>query len=166
MAFRKVVIKPTQFEVEWEDTFEVLPWTGDRTEEIGHFLFSTGTKRFAECSDCRDGSAKSANYYVARALEYMKDKPGRELGYAASSLVVARESGKLIAVCLCCGASVYHIEVHPDYQRRGIATRMLQHALSVCAKRGVSEFHLWRHDGAAPAKLYEKIGFVDTDETE
>ena len=166
MAFRKVIRISEEFEVDWADRFSVLPWTEDKTEDIAQFMLGTGTQSFAELEECADGTPASARRYVTRARTYMQDKPDAGLGYSASSLVYDTDTRKLVAVCLCCGASVYFLEVHPDFQRQGLATNMLKRALTVCAQHGVKEFHLWRCDDTTEAKLYEKLEFDLTDETE
>ena len=94
------------------------------------------------------------------------DNPDAELGYAASSLVYEAATGDLVAVCLCCGPSVYLIEVHPDHQRQGLATNMLKRALFVCAEHGVVQFDLWRQDDSVSVPLYERLGFEPTGEAE
>ena len=167
MAFRQVARRPEVLDVQWEDRFELLPWTEDRTEDIASFLLSTGTQSFAEVREGADGTPGAARRYVTRARAYVRDElNGDELGYAASSLVYDRGAGKLIAVCLCCGCSVYCLEVHPDYQRQGLATRMLKRALAVHAEHGSPEFHLWRHDDSPGVRIYERLGFVLTGEVE
>jgi ribosomal protein S18 acetylase RimI-like enzyme len=166
MAFRKVIRRTERFSVTWEASLAVSPWTDDASQEIAGFLYGTGSKAFAELSECSDGTRESALHFVTRARTYMARRPHRDLGYACSSLVTDTRTGRLVAVCLCCGPSVYHLEVAPSHQRQGIATRMLQRALTVCAEQGVDEFDLWRCDGTPEAALYEKLGFQWTDETE
>jgi ribosomal protein S18 acetylase RimI-like enzyme len=166
MAFRKVIRKSEELDVDFADRFTVLPWTEDKTEDIAQFMLGTGTQSFAELEECADGTPASARHYVTRARTYMQGTPDAALGYAASSLVYDTTTSKLVAVCLCCGASVYFVEVHPDFQRQGLATKMLKRAVTVCAQHGVKEFHLWRCDDTTEAKLYEKLGFQWTEETE
>lgn len=166
MAFRQVARKPGVFDIQWGDRFEVLPWTEDKTEDIAQFLLSTGTQSFTDLQECANGTPESARHYVTRARKYMKGKPDADLGYLASSLVYDTATNKLVAICLCCGASVYDIEVHPDFQRQGLATNMLKRALTVCAQHREPEFHLWRKDGWPGAKVYEKLGFIPTGEVE
>ena len=167
MAFRQVARRPEAFDVQWDDWFEVLPWTEDKTEDIAGFLLSTGTQSFAEVRDCADGTPEAARRYVTRARVYVRDELGGDpVGYAASSLVYDRSAGRLVAICLCCGHSVYTIEVHPDYQRQGLATRMLKRALTVHAEHGGAEFDLWRHDGSPGVRIYERLGFAPTGEVE
>jgi hypothetical protein len=104
MAFRQVARKPEVFNIVWDDKFEVLPWTEEKTEDIAGFLFTTGTKASAELTECADGTMDSARHYVTRARKYVREQLGNDqTGYAASSLIYDKASGKLIAVCLCCG---------------------------------------------------------------
>jgi len=167
MASRQVARTPEVFEVEWGDRFQVVPWTQDKTEDIARFLLNTGTRSFAELRECADGTLESARRYVTRARKYVSAELGNdEVGYAASSLVYDTTTRELIAVCLCCGWSVYHVEVHPAYQRQGLATRMLKRALTVHARHGSPEFHLWREDDSAGVRIYEELGFVPTGEIE
>jgi GNAT superfamily N-acetyltransferase len=166
MAFRQVARQPAVFRIDWEDRFEVLAWAEDKTDDIAAFLLGTGTKSFADLRECADGSPASARRYVTRAREYMTNKPDADVGYAASSLVYDRTTRELVAVCLCCGCSVYAIEVHPAFQRQGLATNMLKRALSIHARHGTPEFHLWRDDDSPGVRAYERLGFTPTGEVE
>lgn len=167
MASRQVARKPEVFDVDWGDQFEVLPWTEEKTDDIAEFLLGTGTQSFAELEECSDGTPESARHYVTRARKYVGEKlDNDEVGYAASSLVHDKATKKLIAICLCCGCSVYVLEVHPHYQRQGLATQMLKRALTVHANHGSNEFDLWRQDDSPGISLYEQLGFVLTGEVE
>jgi len=166
MTFRQAARKPEAFEIGWGDRYAVSPWTEEKTEGIAQFLLGTGTQSFTELKECADGTLESARHYVTRARKYMEGKSGADLGYSASSLVCDTATSDLVAVCLCCGSSLYFIEVHPDYQRQGIATNMLKRALTVCAEHGVVQFDLWRNDDSIGVPVYERLGFVLTGETE
>jgi len=166
MAFRQVARATETFEIDWGDRFTVLPWSPDKTEAIAQFMLGTGTQSFTDLKECADGTPASAKRYVTRALEYMKDKPDADVGYAASSLVYDTATSKLVAVCLCCGTSVYFLEVHPAAQRQGLATNMLRRALTVCKQHGVDRFDLWRCDDSIGVPVYERLGFELTGEVE
>ena len=104
---------------------------------------------------------------MTRARKYVTEERGGDaVGYAASSLAYDKTIGTLVAACLCCGGSVHHLGVHPAYRGRGIATRMLKHALTVHAQHGSPEFHLWRKDDSDGVQLYRKLGFQPTGEVE
>ena len=162
MAFRQMARESEVFEVEWPEPFAVRSWADADTEEIAEFLLGTGSKAFADLWECADGSSASARNYVTRTRDYMRARPDAALGDAVSSLVSDNSTGRLVGLCLCCGPSVYHTEVHPDYQRRGIATCMLKRALTVCAERGVPRLDLWRNDDSMGRPVYERLGFALT----
>ena len=166
MAFRQAAREPEKYELDWGERFTALPWTEDRTEEIAAFLLSTGEESFTCVEECADGTAESARRYVTRAREHMQGKPDADVGYEASSLVYETARNRLVAICLCCGPSLYLIEVHPEFQRQGLGTTMLKRALTVYAEHGVERFDLWRDDDSVGAALYERLGFRLTGEVE
>lgn len=74
-------------------------------------------------------------------------------------------SGFLVAVC--CHrdvrGAIVKLAVHPDYRRRGIATQLLEAALSMLRDRGMLEVCLIVEITRKPAiALYEKFGFEIT----
>jgi GNAT superfamily N-acetyltransferase len=154
--------------VDWDSRFEILPWTEEKTEEIGKFLFENGHK--SDLQECKEESLEASIWYVTRAIKYYKQHPPYESGFAASSLVYDKETGELVAVCLlgsgpkCSG--VYDIFVAPGYRRQGIARNMLKRALTVLAEKGVDRLDLWRHDESPGSSLYDELGFKPTGEAE
>ncbi|MEY8745172.1 GNAT family N-acetyltransferase [Bacillales bacterium AN1005] len=81
----------------------------------------------------------------------------------ASTLVYDQETGQLIANCRLClqdnQAAVYSVGVIPTYRGRGIATRMLQRALSVI-KDHYPVLRLYVMEGNDAESLYYNLGFV------
>src|SRR5581483_10962505 len=59
------------------------------------------------------------------------------------------------------GAEIEDVQVDPDFQRRGLATALLTHALSMLAAQGVNtvRLHTEAHDPAGARSLYERLGF-------
>jgi len=156
-------------DVAWPPDLKVEPWAEDKSEVIGRFLHRVDA---GLCSECNDGTLESAIRYVDRAIAYYKrhDPDHFRIGFASSSLVYDRGAGELIAVCLL-GANeefggIYHIEVDPRYQRRGIAMSMIGRAMSVLAGHAIPQIESWRNDDAASAPLFEKLGFGLTGEVE
>jgi ribosomal protein S18 acetylase RimI-like enzyme len=58
------------------------------------------------------------------------------------------------------GGMIWHLAVHPDYQRRGIATALLGEAERLAAERGLVRFEAWTRDDAHVQRWYESNGFV------
>ena len=169
MAFRRVMRTAESVDVAWPRQLMVEPWAEDKSEAIGRFLHRVGAEL---CSECNDGTLKSAVYYVDRAIAYyMENDPDHfRIGFAASSLVFDRNTGELVAVCLL-GANeefggIYHLEVDPSHQRRGIATCMIGRAMSALAEHGIPQIESWRNDDAPSAPLFEKLEFGLTGEVE
>ncbi|HEX4747712.1 MAG TPA: GNAT family N-acetyltransferase [Gaiellaceae bacterium] len=57
------------------------------------------------------------------------------------------------------GGMIWHLAVHPDHQRRGIATRLLRKAEDLSRGRGVQRFEAWTRDDEATRAWYEGRGF-------
>lgn len=86
-----------------------------------------------------------------------------ELLTQASTLVYDKDSGQLIANCRLClqdnQAAVYSIGVIPAYRGRGLATRMLQRALTGL-KDKYPILRLYVMEGNDAESVYLNLGFV------
>lgn len=58
------------------------------------------------------------------------------------------------------GGMIWHIGVHPDYRRRGIATGLLQEAQALAKARGIHRFEAWTRDDAWVRAWYERSDFA------
>jgi ribosomal protein S18 acetylase RimI-like enzyme len=58
------------------------------------------------------------------------------------------------------GAMIWHLAVHPDHQRQGLATALLREALRLARERGISRFEAWTRDDPTARAWYESRGFV------
>ena len=91
--------------------------------------------------------------------------------------VVARADGHLISTCaltiipnLTRGARPYglieNVVTHPDYRRRGIGTRVLQHALGIAwGKNCYKVMLLTGRQQEATLQFYERAGFIRGEKT-
>jgi ribosomal protein S18 acetylase RimI-like enzyme len=57
------------------------------------------------------------------------------------------------------GAMIWHLAVHPDHQRQGLATALLCEARRLASERGISRFEAWTRDDPATRAWYESRGF-------
>ena len=57
------------------------------------------------------------------------------------------------------GGMIWHLAVHPDHQRRGVATALLAEAERLAADRSVVRFEAWTRDDAHVQAWYESHGF-------
>jgi ribosomal protein S18 acetylase RimI-like enzyme len=61
------------------------------------------------------------------------------------------------------GGMIWHVAVHPDHQRRGLATALLLEAERVAAERGLVRFEAWTRDDDGVQAWYESRGFEQVD---
>lgn len=57
------------------------------------------------------------------------------------------------------GGMIWHIATHPDYQRMGIGTKLLERAEVIAKKEGLDYFEAWTRDDEWVNQWYEKNGF-------
>jgi GNAT superfamily N-acetyltransferase len=57
------------------------------------------------------------------------------------------------------GGMIWHLAVHPDHQRRGIATALLREAEQAARARGVERLEAWTRDDDGTRRWYEVSGF-------
>jgi ribosomal-protein-alanine N-acetyltransferase len=71
--------------------------------------------------------------------------------------------GMLVAWFLVDEAHIATIAVHPDHQRQGIATKLLNHMLRSMSQEGaVTSFLEVRESNTAARELYRRFGFEET----
>jgi ribosomal protein S18 acetylase RimI-like enzyme len=58
------------------------------------------------------------------------------------------------------GGMIWHLAVHPDRQRRGIATALLGEAERLAAERGLVRLEAWTRDDEHVQAWYESHGFA------
>jgi ribosomal protein S18 acetylase RimI-like enzyme len=57
------------------------------------------------------------------------------------------------------GGVIWHVAVHPDHRRRGIATALVERALEVARRAGLEILQAWTRDDAWVHEWYEACGF-------
>jgi ribosomal protein S18 acetylase RimI-like enzyme len=57
------------------------------------------------------------------------------------------------------GGMIWHLAVHPDHQRRGVATELLRVAGRRAREHGLARLEAWTRDDAAARAWYESRGF-------
>jgi ribosomal protein S18 acetylase RimI-like enzyme len=58
------------------------------------------------------------------------------------------------------GGMVWSLAVHPDHQRQGIATALLEEAERRARERGLERLEAWTRDDAHVQRWYERHGFA------
>jgi ribosomal protein S18 acetylase RimI-like enzyme len=57
------------------------------------------------------------------------------------------------------GGVIWHVAVHPDYRRRGIATALVERALELARDHGLDLVQAWTRDDEWVHRWYEACGF-------
>jgi len=57
------------------------------------------------------------------------------------------------------GGMIWHLAVHPEHQRQGVATRLLREACRGAEELGLERFEAWTRDDAAANAWYAARGF-------
>src|SRR5690625_268498 len=57
------------------------------------------------------------------------------------------------------GGMIWHIATHPDYQRMGIGSKLLEKAEKIAEEEGLDYLEAWTRDDQWVNKWYEKNGF-------
>jgi len=61
------------------------------------------------------------------------------------------------------GGMIWHIAVHPDFRRKGIATKLLKEAEKIAALKGLNRLEAWTRDDAWVNKWYVNSGFKNVE---
>lgn len=158
--------RPTeQYNIVWDHNFSIeSPQIIDNQQ---------GAKKFSkedEIANCDFNSFKGSLEAVRRKKFVLEDfVPHEDPNYTneilnqASTLVYDQETGQLIANCRLClqdnQAAVYSVGVIPAYRGKGIATLMLQRALTII-KDHYPVLRLYVMEGNDAQSLYYNLGFV------
>jgi ribosomal protein S18 acetylase RimI-like enzyme len=61
------------------------------------------------------------------------------------------------------GGMIWHLATHPDHQRRGIASALLDEAERQAREQGLERLEAWTRDDAHVLRWYEMHGFTQID---
>jgi ribosomal protein S18 acetylase RimI-like enzyme len=158
-----MVRRTERFEVVWPEEFEAVRVSEDRAEDIARLYLDAQAPLF---NHPEGGDWEACRYDVWRYFSHHCRNPWWPTFLKAGTMVYDRASGRLVGVCLCAGSQteghIFNIFVAPAFRRRGIATRMLQHALTVFETFNlVVDLNCETEEGR---KTYESVGFVALDE--
>ena len=62
------------------------------------------------------------------------------------------------------GGMIWHLAVHPDHQRQGVASALLEEAERRARARGLERLEAWTRDDAHVQRWYNAHGFAPIDE--
>jgi ribosomal protein S18 acetylase RimI-like enzyme len=104
-----------------------------------------------------DDVRQSKEHYEHAAIELVAERAGEIVGLIdveyeeVPGTVCEKRSGL--------GGMIWHLGVHPDHQRRGVATQLLYEAQHRARERGIVRFEAWTRDDPGAHAWYESRGF-------
>ena len=99
--------------------------------------------------------------YEQPAIELVAEEDGEVVGLI--DVECELEPGDVLSDRPGLGGMIWHLAVHPDHQRRGIATALLAGAEERARARGLVRLEAWTRDDAHVQRWYESHGFVRVD---
>ena len=104
-----------------------------------------------------DDVRREKEHYEHRALELVADREGEIIG-----LIDVECDDAPGAVCEDrpgLGGMIWHLAVHPEHQRQGVATALLREAEIRARKHDLVRLEAWTRDDPAARAWYESRGF-------
>lgn len=105
-----------------------------------------------------DNVLREKEHYENPAIELVAVCDGQVVGFI--DLECEREPGTVCSGRPGLGAMVWHLGVHPDYRRLGIARALLDEAMRRARTLGVTRLEAWTRDDAWVQAWYKAQGFA------
>jgi ribosomal protein S18 acetylase RimI-like enzyme len=105
-----------------------------------------------------DAVEREKEHYDGDAIELVAEKDGQIIGLLdleCRSAGLADRPGS--------GGMMWHLATHPDHQRQGVASALLEEAELQARERGLVRLEAWTRDDAPTQRWYERHGFVQID---
>ena len=104
-----------------------------------------------------DDVRRAKEHYEHPAIELVAERDGEIVG-----LIDAECDDVQGAVCSDrpgLGAMIWHLAVHPEHQRKGVATKLLREAERIARAHDAVRFEAWTRDDPGTQAWYESLGF-------
>jgi ribosomal protein S18 acetylase RimI-like enzyme len=160
--------RPTEtFNISWEDQYKIVSpdfsCVSDQkllihADEIGEFFYKS---YFNTISGIRR-KWQSLDFFTSWTKNFPSES--NEPLRSASTLIYDSNSNQLVGACLVSlqdnYPAIYNIAVLPSYIGKGIATKMLQRALSILKEQNHPVLRLYVMQGNDAESVYYNLGFI------
>ena len=107
-----------------------------------------------------DAVEREKERYDDPAIELVAERDGEIVGLLDLEVtpapgVLADRPGR--------GGMIWHLAVHPDHQRQGVAAALLDEAERQAREQGLERIEAWTRDDAHVQRWYERHGFASID---
>ncbi len=104
-----------------------------------------------------DDVVREKERYAHPAIELVAEAEGEIVGLI--DVEYGFEPGDVLRDRPGTGGMIWHLGVHPEHQRRGVATALLTEAERVAKERGLERFEAYTRDDTHVHAWYESLGF-------
>lgn len=104
-----------------------------------------------------DDVRQTKEHYEHPSIELVAERDGEVVGLI--DVECDEPPGTVCEDRLGLGAMIWHLAVHPEHQRNGVATQLLREAQRLAKARGVERFEAWTRDDPGTRAWYESMGF-------
>jgi GNAT superfamily N-acetyltransferase len=108
-----------------------------------------------------DSVYNSKEKYENPAIELVSEEEGIITGIL--DLELDTEERKVCKKNSVLSAMIWHVAVHPDYRRKGIAAKLLNEAERICKEKGIYRIEAWTRDDEWVRDWYLQQGFSIAD---
>lgn len=161
----KLMVCPTnKYEVTWDEQYEIIsPDESRHAADMAELYFQSYSK-----NKLPQIAAQSYEFQVSSVNVCFNFINGGSVPKDWSTLVLDKLTNKLVAACTVALVNnlpyILDFVVHPEYQRRGLATKMMQRTLNLF-KNEYPAIRLNITVGNDAEILYNKLGFISLAET-
>lgn len=155
----KIMVCPTnEYNITWEERYMVIPPKVEHKEAMARLYFETYSKNKLEYI-----KNQSYDFQVSSVITYFDHIEKTGVSNEWSTLVYDKASSRFIAACVVGLVNdlpyILDFVVHPEFQRRGIASKMMKRTLNLFFK-DYPAIRLNSIVGNDAEIFYDKLGFI------